>query len=162
MPLWLKLFLVLAISGDARHILLIGDSTDRNVIIEACIHLHGAGLSFGGPDFITRNGRTRTSWDSQDMHRHSGLDMAFPKINTTNWSDLSCWLPQLHMRVSFLFAFGSGEPPYALGMCMRSEEDNGAYCNTTSRISRGVRLLHEKVGTIDTVFSKQCFGMFLC
>lgn len=54
----------------------------------------------------------------------------------------------LHLRVSFLFVFGSGEPSYALGMYTQSEEDNGAYCNTTSRILRGVRLMQEKVGTI--------------
>lgn len=151
------LLLLRVISAVARHMLVIGDSTDRNVVIEACLHLHGSGSSYGGTDFISRNGRTRSSWDSQDVRRHNSLDIVFPKINTTNWSDLSCWLPQLHMRVSFLFAFGSGEPPYALGMCTRSEEDNGAYCNTTSRISRGVRLLQEKVGTIDTIFFQTVF-----
>jgi len=80
-----------------------------------------------------------------------GLETAFPKANTTNWCDLTCWLPELDLRLSFLFVFGSGDPPYHLGMCAKSEEDNGPYCNTTSRIPRGVQVLQEKIGKIDVI-----------
>lgn len=145
--------LILCLSSwtSGVHILLIGDSTDRNTVIRSCVHLHGAGSSFGGSDFVSRNGRTKKSWDSQDIDDRRGIEEAFPAANTTNWSDLTCWLPELQLRISTLSVFGSSSPPYFLGMCTKGAEDDGPYCNTTARIERGVGVLRAKHGQPDTV-----------
>lgn len=147
----LLLLLLRSSTIEGVHILLIGDSTDRNTVISSCVHLHGAGSSFGGSDFVSRNGRTKKSWDSQDIDERGGMEVAFPPANTTNWGDLTCWLPKFSLRISSLTVFGSGDPPYFLGMCTKGPEDDGPFCNTTARIERGVAVLRAKYGQPDTV-----------
>ena len=55
-------------SHPKPSILFIGDSNDRNLIVNVCDEFHGRGSNFGGSDFISRTGLQRHSWDSTD-HR---------------------------------------------------------------------------------------------
>ena len=64
------ILLVLVFHSHSTHtkpsILLIGDSNDRNLIVNVCDEFQGRGSNFGGTDFISRNGLQKHSWDSTD------------------------------------------------------------------------------------------------
>lgn len=112
-------------------ILLIGDSNDRILIVNVFDEFHGRGSNFGGADFISRNGLQKQGFDGS---------LGAP-IKTINFSDLHCELE--YCDLFFLQIFGSGEGPYHLGLCNPSSQGfAGPYCNTTSRIERGLKLLN--------------------
>jgi len=133
---------------DWTNILIIGDSNDRNLVIHMCDLYRGNGTNFGGDDFFSQNGVISTSWCSRDHHYHyHGYNgyVSFPKDTTTNWSDLRCDLYLMNITLFYLQVFGAAdEPPYYLNLCSSGKDNDGPYCSTKSRITRGIELIHKQ------------------